>query len=89
MSTFLYGAHSHVDIWVLTPHSNPSITGFNMVTPAAKRWASRYKEVSDPQELEGMIWVDGKLAGQILQDLANGHDNLDILMDETSGAMNA
>lgn len=78
MSIILPRVHRTPDIWVVMEQHR---TGFQMLTPRAKRWAARYKEADSEDEFEKMIWVPTAVGSQIMEDLSN-ETGLNILLDD-------
>jgi hypothetical protein len=84
MSTCLNNMHPAPDVWVLVHPDIPHLTGFQMLTPRAKKWALTYKEADSPSEVDDMIWVRSEDGVEILQDITN-KTRLHVLLDEGDG----
>jgi hypothetical protein len=63
-----------------------NVMGFQMLTVRAKRWATSYRNVVDPNDLNDWLYVSPGEGAQILADL--DETSLNVIMDET-GANNA
>jgi hypothetical protein len=87
VSTVCAGVHVSPDIWVVMA-TDQRMTGFQMLTERAKKWALSYKEMDDPETVNSMLWVPQHVGSGILQDLATD-TALHILLDTLEGEFHA
>jgi hypothetical protein len=83
MSIILQGIHTAPDIWVALQQHR---TGFQMLTPRAKKWAAEYRE-PESSDLDKMLWVPSPIGSEIMQDIEH-QTSLNVLLDDWERPIN-
>lgn len=73
--------HPNPDIWAVTVQGR---TGFQMLTPRAKKWAMSFKDTK-PEDVENILWVPSHIGEALINELSTD-TSLNIILD--AGEMN-